>query len=103
MMAPFQVLHPSHHLMLDLKYPLVHLYNTSEPLPARQLDRKEQLCRQILSVADVLTPGELSWRPKLPAAGIPYSRQTANLNPKHFSGCRWGGKASTLSIEASKG
>ena len=52
------MLHPTHHLMLDLKYPLVHLYNTSEPLPVPLLDRKVTLCRQILSVADVLTPGE---------------------------------------------
>ncbi|KAF0291395.1 SET domain-containing protein SmydA-8, isoform A [Amphibalanus amphitrite] len=52
------VLHPTHHLMLDLKYPLVHLYNTSEPLPAAQLDRKEQLCKEILSVADVVTPDD---------------------------------------------
>ena len=46
--------------MLDLKYPLVHLYNTSEPLPPAQLDRKEQLCREIIAVADVLIPGELA-------------------------------------------
>ena len=46
--------------MLDLAYPLVHLYNSSEPLPPRQLERKVHLCRQLLAIADVLTPGELA-------------------------------------------
>ncbi|XP_037072819.1 uncharacterized protein LOC119093909 [Pollicipes pollicipes] len=52
-----KILHPNHYLILDLTYPLMHLYNSSEPLSREQLDRKEQLCKQFLRIADVLTPG----------------------------------------------
>lgn len=56
------VLHPNHSLLLNLKYSLTQLYGRArgymfDDLPDILLERKIELCRQILKVADIIKPG----------------------------------------------
>lgn len=56
------VLHPSHALILTVKYSLTQLYGRAvgylfDDLPDIILERKIELCRQLLKVADVIKPG----------------------------------------------
>lgn len=54
--------HPDHAILTNIKYALLHLYGVEEgyeleTLTPIQLTRKEELCQQVLKVADVLVPG----------------------------------------------
>lgn len=54
--------HPDHAIFLNIKYALLHLYGSEEgyeldSLSPIDLTRKEELCRQVLKVADILLPG----------------------------------------------
>ncbi|CAL4066087.1 unnamed protein product [Meganyctiphanes norvegica] len=56
------IFHPNHAVFMNIKYALLHLYGTEEghqmdDLNLAQLTRKEELCRQVLKVADVISPG----------------------------------------------
>lgn len=56
------VLHPNNAFLLNMKYSLTQLYGRAEgylfeDLPDIILERKIDLCRQILKVADVIKPG----------------------------------------------
>ncbi|XP_069163542.1 uncharacterized protein [Procambarus clarkii] len=54
--------HPDHAIFINVKYALLHLYGSEEgyeldDLTPIHLARKEELCRNVLKVADILVPG----------------------------------------------
>jgi len=54
--------HPNHAIFINIKYALLHLYGSEEKyelidLSPVHLLRKENLCRQVLAVADLVVPG----------------------------------------------
>jgi hypothetical protein len=49
--------YPSHSSVVDVKHTLLHLYVTPN-CDLQQLHRKEILCREVLTVADKLFPGD---------------------------------------------
>lgn len=57
-----EVVYPSHASIVDVKHTLLHLYATAT-CDVPQLHRKEVLCREVLTVADKLFPGELARPP----------------------------------------
>lgn len=76
------VLHPNNAFLLNMKYSLTQLYGRAEgylfeDLPDIILERKIDLCRQILKVADVIKPGYSRQRGK---GSIKTS--VSELNPK---------------------
>lgn len=50
-------LHPRHATVIDLKHSILHLLNPTQVLQDQQLNRKEQLAREVLEVANILFPG----------------------------------------------
>lgn len=64
------VLHPRNVYMTSLKHSLIQLYGrapgyTFDDLPDILLERKIELCRQVLQVVDVVKPGINRFRGKL--------------------------------------
>ena len=58
------ILHPQHYVLIELSHSLIFAY--SKPgLTRPQMDRKVQLCHQVLAVLGVVDPGFTSWRGKL--------------------------------------
>ena len=55
------VLHPCHHVCVDLKFSLAQLYGRDRPQDQRLLmeegERKKRICLDILQVMDKVTPG----------------------------------------------
>ena len=52
-----EVVFPTHATVLDVKHTLLHLYSAPDCETLDQLTRKEQLCREVLAVADKLFQG----------------------------------------------
>lgn len=54
--------HPNHACLLNIKYALLHLYGSEEGYELEEmspihLSRKEEICQEVMKVADVLLPG----------------------------------------------
>lgn len=61
------VFHPHHALLLSIKHALAQLYGkvegyTIDELPDIMLERKTELCRLLLKILDVITPGDSRMR-----------------------------------------
>ena len=65
-----RILHPNHHVMIDLEFTLVQLYGrekaqrledpkAQEQVMVRDAKRKLELCEKVLSVISKLMPGKL--------------------------------------------
>lgn len=59
--------HPRHSILLSIKHTLAQLYGrvegyTIDELPDIMLERKLELCREVLSALDVISPGETRMR-----------------------------------------
>lgn len=56
------VLHPNHFILIGIKYYLCHFYGNAPgfellEMPRHLLERKIQLCQELLSIAQILEPG----------------------------------------------
>ena len=56
------ILHPNHFILIGIKYYLCHFYGNAPGYQLREmsvqlLDRKIQLCKELLNIAQVLEPG----------------------------------------------
>ena len=58
------ILHPQHYIVIELSHSLIFAYSKPD-LTRPQMDRKIQLCQQVLAVLGVVDPGFTSWRGKL--------------------------------------
>jgi hypothetical protein len=57
------LLAPTHHQLIDVKHTLTQMYGNAEgygvdEMSKEQLQKMEKLCREVLDVANILTPGE---------------------------------------------
>ena len=58
------LLHPQHYIVIELSHSLIFAYN-KKSLSRPEMDRKVQLCQQVLAVLGTVDPGFTSWRGKL--------------------------------------
>ena len=58
------ILHPQHYIVIELSHSLIFAYN-KKSLSRPEMDRKVQLCQQVLAVLGTVDPGFTSWRGKL--------------------------------------
>jgi len=56
------LLHPRHYLVIELMHSLVFAYTAKERLTRPEMERKVQLCSQVLQVLGIVDPGFSNWR-----------------------------------------
>merc|ERR1719266_2668718 len=60
-----KMLHPNHHIMVDLKFTLVQLYGRDQPSKEEMMShalRKKELCESVINVMDKIIPGRFRLR-----------------------------------------